>query len=398
MKKLKIAIYSICKNELQFVDKWMNSMLEADYVVVLDTGSTDGTYERLLEWQEQFPDKVIIHQKTYNPWRFDTPRNDCMQFIPKDADILFSTDLDEVLLKEWSQEVRLNWTKNTTKGVYLFAWNHLENGDPGKLYWYDKIHNWDYVWKFPVHESLHYIQKDKNKEVITQISSRVLLHHYPDQTKSRASYLNLTKLRVKENPDDVYSKIYHLHELFVSGEYKQCIDYGSTIIDCVWKDPSIETDLLFAPDICRHVGDSYAQLNNLVVAEYWYKMGISIFPKFRECYIGLIYILLLQERFTDAKEYVEKMFQVTERFYSWLEREVSWDFLPYQLAALTYLENGNLQLAKDYALLAKTLAPNNKQVEEDYNMCLNIYEGGNRLKKDMMRQGVEYTIKKEEVN
>ena len=31
-----------------------------------------------------------------------------MQFVPKDADILFSTDLDEVLLKEWSKEVRLN--------------------------------------------------------------------------------------------------------------------------------------------------------------------------------------------------------------------------------------------------------------------------------------------------
>ena len=45
-------------------------------------------------------------------------------------------------------------------------------------------------------------------------------------------------------------------------------------------------------------------------------MGISVFPKFRECYIGLIYVLLLQGRFIDAKEYVEKMFQQTERFYS----------------------------------------------------------------------------------
>ena len=48
-KKLKVAIYAICKNEKQFVDKWFESMLEADYVCVLDTGSTDGTYERLLE-------------------------------------------------------------------------------------------------------------------------------------------------------------------------------------------------------------------------------------------------------------------------------------------------------------------------------------------------------------
>ena len=49
MKNLKIAVYTICKNELQFVDKWMHSMFEADYICVLDTGSTDGTYERLLD-------------------------------------------------------------------------------------------------------------------------------------------------------------------------------------------------------------------------------------------------------------------------------------------------------------------------------------------------------------
>lgn len=48
-KNLKIAIYAICKNELQFVDKWFMSMLEADYICVLDTGSTDGTYEALLK-------------------------------------------------------------------------------------------------------------------------------------------------------------------------------------------------------------------------------------------------------------------------------------------------------------------------------------------------------------
>ena len=44
----KIAIYAICKNEIKFVDQWIKSMIEADYICVLDTGSTDGTYEKLL--------------------------------------------------------------------------------------------------------------------------------------------------------------------------------------------------------------------------------------------------------------------------------------------------------------------------------------------------------------
>ena len=43
----KICVYAICKNEEKFVDKWLESMSEADYIVVLDTGSTDNTYNLL---------------------------------------------------------------------------------------------------------------------------------------------------------------------------------------------------------------------------------------------------------------------------------------------------------------------------------------------------------------
>ena len=45
----KICVYAICKNEIKFIDKWLDNMSEADYIVVLDTGSTDGTYEKLKE-------------------------------------------------------------------------------------------------------------------------------------------------------------------------------------------------------------------------------------------------------------------------------------------------------------------------------------------------------------
>lgn len=43
MGKHKVYVYTICKNEITFVRRWMESMSEADGVFVLDTGSTDGT-------------------------------------------------------------------------------------------------------------------------------------------------------------------------------------------------------------------------------------------------------------------------------------------------------------------------------------------------------------------
>ena len=45
MGTYKVGVYAICKNEEKFADRWMDSMREANLVVVLDTGSEDGTAE-----------------------------------------------------------------------------------------------------------------------------------------------------------------------------------------------------------------------------------------------------------------------------------------------------------------------------------------------------------------
>ena len=42
MGSYKVCVYTICKNEAQFVERWMDSMSEADCVVVLDTGGRPG--------------------------------------------------------------------------------------------------------------------------------------------------------------------------------------------------------------------------------------------------------------------------------------------------------------------------------------------------------------------
>ena len=47
MGNYHVCVYAICKNEAKFARRWMDSMSEADDIVVLDTGSTDGTPELL---------------------------------------------------------------------------------------------------------------------------------------------------------------------------------------------------------------------------------------------------------------------------------------------------------------------------------------------------------------
>lgn len=83
---MKICVYAICKDEEQFVNRWVDSMSEADQIYVLDTGSTDQTVD-LLKARG-----VIVEQKVIDPWRFDVARNESLKLVPEDCDVCVCTD------------------------------------------------------------------------------------------------------------------------------------------------------------------------------------------------------------------------------------------------------------------------------------------------------------------
>ena len=91
----KIAIYAICKNEEKYIERALFSVSNADYIVVMDTGSTDGTMAKLNNLQKILP-QLQFYQKEISPWRFDVARNECLNLVPQDADIVVSMDMDEV--------------------------------------------------------------------------------------------------------------------------------------------------------------------------------------------------------------------------------------------------------------------------------------------------------------
>ena len=60
IKKYRIYVYAICKNEEKFVERWVNSMKEADGIFVLDTGSTDKTVKKLKSLNVKVKTKKLI--------------------------------------------------------------------------------------------------------------------------------------------------------------------------------------------------------------------------------------------------------------------------------------------------------------------------------------------------
>ena len=148
---MKVVVYAICKNERAFADRWMVSMSEADEVYVLDTGSTDGTPQRL----EELGAHVTVEAIT--PWRFDVARNRSLDLVPADADLCVCTDLDEVFQPGWREKVEEAWTPGVDRLLYRYTWNFLPDGREGMVYWYDKMHRrWGCRWVNPVHEVLQF--------------------------------------------------------------------------------------------------------------------------------------------------------------------------------------------------------------------------------------------------
>ena len=85
---MKVAVYSIAKDEAAHVERWASSAADADHIVLLDTGSTDGT-----------PDVaealgVDVWVRTFRPWRFDHARNAALALVPDDVDYCIALDLE----------------------------------------------------------------------------------------------------------------------------------------------------------------------------------------------------------------------------------------------------------------------------------------------------------------
>ena len=134
MGNYHVCVYAICKNEAKFARRWMDSMSEADHIVVLDTGSTDGTPQLLRSLGASVTEEVI------SPWRFDTARNRSMELIPPDTDICVCTDLDEVFHPGWRELLERAWSPGAGQATYRYTWSFQPDGSEGVVFWYEKAH------------------------------------------------------------------------------------------------------------------------------------------------------------------------------------------------------------------------------------------------------------------
>ena len=360
---MEICVYAICKNESQFVSRWINSMGEADGIYVLDTGSQDDTAERLRA------SGAVVEQQVITPWRFDVARNRSLELVPRTADICVCTDLDEVFHPGWRAALERAWLPGTGQATYRYTWSFGPDGSEGVVFWYEKIHaRHGYRWIHPVHEVLQWVGEGQPGPTVT--AEGVQLDHYPDPTKSRAQYLPLLELSVAEAPDDDRNVHYLGREYLYRGRWDDCIRTLTrhlSMPSATWADERAAS--------MRYIAKSYAMKGERRLARDWYLRAVAEAPHLREPYVDLALLLYEDEAWDGVLYFTSCALGIRQRPRTYICEAAPWGSLPHDLRAMAFYHTGRPAEALGESRLALTLEPGNSRLQGNVRLLEDLVQG-----------------------
>ncbi len=339
---MKISVYAISKNEEQFVDRWYESMKEADEVYVLDTGSTDETVKKLKHHG------VNVIEKEINPWRFDTARNEALNMVSDDTDICVCTDLDEIIRPGWRKELEKIWDTKTTRCRYIYNWKIIEK-KPIISFYQEKIHaRNNFKWIHPVHEIL---KCDITESFIT--TDNIIIDHYPDDTKSRSSYLPLLELAIKEDPTNDRNMHYLGREYMFYKKYNEAIDTlikHLSLSTATWKDERSAS--------MRFIARSYTALKRYDEAKMWLDKAIKEAPHLRDPLMEKALLLYQLKDYNGTEKLVFQALEIKINQKTYINEPFTFDHTAYDLLAMINHYKNNYDKALFYIDKALEISPN----------------------------------------
>jgi tetratricopeptide (TPR) repeat protein len=336
---MKIAVYTIAKNEQQFVQRWADSCKDADYRLILDTGSTDNTCQ--IAWDTD----VTVEVETFDPWRFDHARNVALACLPDDIDLCISLDMDEVLQPGWREALE-QLPPTVTRPRYKYVWSWNPDGTEGLTYGGDKIHaRHGYTWKHPVHEVL------KPDGVETQQWCDLQIHHHPDHSKSRSQYLPLLKLAVEEDPRDDRNQFYLAREYFFHGDHALAQYHFSEHLKLSQWQPERAASYRY---LAKMRPDS---------AEHHLYKAIAEDPSRRESWVDLAMVYYNKQDWVACRQACTMALRITEKPLDYLCEAEAWGWLPHDLMAISCHKLGDTDEAFFHGSQALAINPGDERLQ-----------------------------------
>jgi len=346
----KIAVYTIALNEIKHVDRFVAATKGADYVIVADTGSTDGTPERLRELG------VSVYDITVKPWRFDVARGTALALVPADADVCLILDLDEVPEPDFFLKVRLKWQPNTN-----FGW--ITMGTDANRWERDRLHSrHGWMWKYPIHEVNVWYGEGEPKDCDIR---NALITHEPDNSKSRGQYLPMLEMAIKEFPQDPRTWTYMCREYLFYSKWEDVIKAATKKLELGGWDVE-------SAAVCRWAGEAAHQLQLPESARTWYDKGAEVLPLQGEPHFGVAMDAYRKQEWQRCLDAAINALESPRSNHYCYESAV-WDWKAYDLAGIAAYNLKHITEAITFTKEAiKANGPEQERIERNLNFYLEV--------------------------
>src|SRR6266567_3836215 len=345
---MKVAIYTIALNEAAHAERWANSVADADYRIVADTGSTDDTVSLLTKAG------VKVHRIAVRPWRFDTARNAAMALIPADADICCTMDMDRFLEPGWRPQLEATWKPETTalynRVVYRAS---IDDATPLRGWMAKNFHHrWGYRFNRPVHEALVFTGE---KEVESN-SDQIVMCEIQDLGKTtRNQYLPLMELAHREDPADAQICFWLGREYMWANRHEQGIELLQrylTLPTSTWGEERSEAMRYLA----RLQPDKKV---------FWLEKARMEAPHRREIWLDWAEELHSQGDWLNLFWACTNGIEKTRRTGSYLDDAHAWGFRLFDLGALASWHLNVMDHAVEWGQKALELDPGNQRIKNN---------------------------------
>ena len=352
---MKIAIYTISKNEEKHVERWYNSTKEADYHLLADTGSTDKTVEIARSLG------ITVIPISVSPFRFDDARNASLALVPADADYCVALDVDEVLTPGWRDALEKAFEEGIDRPSYRRIEAFNEDGSVASEFDGFKVHRRQGIrWNYPIHEVPQwYLEREEVKKRIDGFET----HHLQDKTKSRGQYLPMLEMAVRENPDS--RNLYYLgREQSYHQQYKE-----STQTLKKYLEVSIFPEEKSAA--CRIL--SKCDPRN---AEEWLMRGTEEYPS-RESILALANYYYVNKKWDECLLVSKKALEYNTKPMTFLAESWAWGPMADDLIAVSAWQLGDFQTAVVHGRKAVEISPNEERLVNNLRFYEEKVKDGN---------------------
>ncbi len=205
---ITISLCMIVKNEEKILERCLSTVADlVDEVVIIDTGSTDGTKEIA----RRYTDKLYDFQWTDD---FSAARN--FAFSKASMEYIYSVDADEVLSEE-NRERFLQMKKTLLPEIEIVQMKYGNQLQYGTVYNFDEEYRpklfkrkRDFVWEGPIHETVRL-------EPLVY-DSDIVITHLPEESHAKRDLASFHRhcsagCRLSKRLHDLYAR-----ELMIAGD------------------------------------------------------------------------------------------------------------------------------------------------------------------------------------